>query len=81
MALANGTRPAQCNITRLAGHGLGMSHHYHNLGIGNKVQPHANDPPPSQVGFGRAHQWNLHRGEAKGSPESIGRLGWLMGDR
>ena len=75
VALADGTRPAQRNTAWLTGRGLGMAHHYCNPGVGNKAQPHANDPPPSQAGFGRAHKWNLHRGEANGSPKSIERLG------
>ena len=56
------------------GHGLGMPHHYHTSGVGNKTQPHANGPPPSQAGLGRAHKWDLHRGKTNGLPESIG---WL----
>ena len=81
VALADGTRPAQRNVARLAGCGLGRAHHYHNPGAGNKAQPHGNDPPPSQAGFGRAHQQNVHRGEANRSPKSIERLGQLLRDR
>ena len=47
MAPANGMRPAQRYIAWLMGCGLGGAHHYHNLGIGNKAQPHTNDPSPS----------------------------------
>ena len=56
VALADGMRPAQRNVTRLAGHGLGRAHHYRNSGAGIKAQLHVNDPSPSQAGFGRAHQ-------------------------
>ena len=78
VALADGTRPARQNVARLEGRGLGRAHRYRNPSVGNKVQLHANDPLPSQAGFRRAHQWNLHRGEANGSPESIERLRWLL---
>ena len=71
-ALTNGTRLTRRDIAWLMGRGLGRVHHYRNPSTGNKAQLHANNPLPSQEGFGRAHQWNLHRGEANGSPKSIG---------
>ena len=56
MAMADGTWPGRRNVAWLTGRGLGGAHHYHNPSMGNEAQPHANDPPPSQAGFGGAHR-------------------------